>query len=805
MTKVLVIDDEEISRRMLKRLLTMAGYETFVADGGEAGLKIFKKENPDIVLVDIEMPGMDGIEVLGEVKKIFAQTEVIVITGHGGMETVIEALRKDAFDYITKPINYDELKITIKRALEKQRLLIENRRMHEETVKQRDELKKRIFEIDVLYNASNAISYTLDYQQLLKLIMESLFKIVDYDICASLLFDAHAVNITLKPVYAQSVGFVDKVKKSLIESVSMLTGENIREKRMDAYLLPSDFGVKPKEERQFDELKSFFNVPFIVGSKTIGMINVSSCKENAFSEGDIKLIYTIANQASSSIERLQEVITAEKSKMESMVESMSEGVLMLDERGDIVVLNPKAREMLGFGGKEEVTSRVLNEKMKTVNLDKVLQECQSKKHLIVKEIIIPGKINIILRCNTSLVINAKKKTIGVVSVLRDITKEKEVDRMKNEFVSTVSHELRTPLAITKEGINLILDEIPGKINKKQDNILTTARDNIDRLARIINNLLDISKIEAGEVTLNRNLVDIDALVDKTISSLKPQADKKNIKFKVSYSPDLSDLYVDQDKVTQVFTNLINNAIKFTIEKGRISVTIKDKDKEVECSVNDTGIGIPGDELDKVFDKFHQLGRVSGAGEKGTGLGLAITKKLIGLHNGRIWVESELGKGSKFTFTLPKIGTEILLREYLNNGMIQAKKQKITMSLMIISLTNFEQMKEKYKTKGIIKILSQIREIVTKIVFSPTNMVNTYHKGETVLVLLKARRRDTLALEKKFKKAINAHQFIIKGKSVKAGVNFGIAVYPEEAQTKDELIKKAKVSLEEREKMRNNNG
>ncbi|MFH1287726.1 MAG: PAS domain-containing protein, partial [bacterium] len=349
-----------------------------------------------------------------------------------------------------------------------------------------EKVQKRTTELSILYEVSNAISYTLDYQTLLKLIMESLFKVVDYDICASLLFDTHTANITFKPAYPQSAGFVDEVKDSLIASTSMLTGENLLKKYLSVILIPTTIEAAPKEKRDFQKLRSFFNVPFIVRGKNIGMINVSSCKENAFSEEDIKLIYTITNQASNAIERLQAVITAEKSKMESMVESMAEGVIMIDERGEIVVLNPQARRMLGFELTEEVTSKALDEKMKVIGLYEALQESQDKKRLVTKEIVIPGEESQILRCDIAPVKDAEGEIIGIVTILRDITKEKEIDKMKTDFISTVSHELRTPLAISKEGISLVLDEIPGKINEKQTRVLITAKDNMDRLTRIIN-------------------------------------------------------------------------------------------------------------------------------------------------------------------------------------------------------------------------------------------------------------------------------------------------------------------------------
>jgi signal transduction histidine kinase len=233
---------------------------------------------------------------------------------------------------------------------------------------------------------------------------------------------------------------------------------------------------------------------------------------------------------------------------------------------------------------------------------------------------------------------------------------KKLNQLKSDFVSTVSHELRTPLAITKEGISLILDRIPGEINEKQEKILDTTRNNIDRLARIIDELLDISKIEAGKVELKRGLVDIAGLIRQTASSFEFKLKEKNLELRVNVPEKQIDAFVDPDKLTQVFTNLIGNALKFT-DRGYIEISLQEKEKEIACIVADTGLGIAEEYLPKVFSKFEQFGRLPGPGEKGTGLGLSITKGIIELHGGKIWVESKLGQGTKFSFILPKYTNE----------------------------------------------------------------------------------------------------------------------------------------------------
>jgi len=194
-----------------------------------------------------------------------------------------------------------------------------------------------------------------------------------------------------------------------------------------------------------------------------------------------------------------------------------------------------------------------------------------------------------------------------------------------------------------------------------------------------------------------------------------------------------------------------------------------------------------------------VGRTDGPGAKGTGLGLSISKDLVEIHKGKIWAESELDKGSQFSFSLPKTDTETIFREYLNNGMVQAKKHGIPISLLVAALAGFDQMKEEHKLRGIVKILKEIEGVIKNSTRPDDNIVNRYHKGEIVVTLLEAGRKDALALEKRLKKAIKTHQFTLNGKSVKVGVAFGIASYPDEAGTEHELIKKVEASLNERKK------
>lgn len=240
----------------------------------------------------------------------------------------------------------------------------------------------------------------------------------------------------------------------------------------------------------------------------------------------------------------------------------------------------------------------------------------------------------------------------IVGIIRDITERKKVEKLKDEFVGTVSHELRTPLSITKEGISLVLDHIAGPTNEQQTKILNTAKNNIDRLARIINDLLDISKIESGKAGLRIETFEVVSLVKEAISNFEAKIKDKGLGLSVNLPKESVVINGDRDGIMQVLTNLFSNSLKFTKE-GRIEISVKDNLEMVEFSVSDTGIGIAKEDIPKLFEKFQQFSRTSGPGDRGTGLGLAIAKGIVSLHNGIISAESELGKGTRITFTVPK--------------------------------------------------------------------------------------------------------------------------------------------------------
>ncbi|MCK4791541.1 MAG: response regulator [Desulfobacteraceae bacterium] len=269
--------------------------------------------------------------------------------------------------------------------------------------------------------------------------------------------------------------------------------------------------------------------------------------------------------------------------------------------------------------------------------------------------------------STSPIFDEEGEVTGSVHLTKNITERKlaeeklrkanekleEYNQLKDEFVSTASHELRTPLSIIMGAIKLVLDEIPGKIVQEQRYVLAEAMENVQRLTNTVDSLLNISRIESGKMDWQAVSVNICKLIGDTVSNCKALAREEGITLDYEVPRRSIDIRVDPDKTKQVLINLISNSLKFTPKGGWVKVICSEHDREILVSVEDCGVGIAQEDLPKLFDKFTQFGRRAGPGEKGTGLGLAISKQIVELAKGRIWAESEPGKGSKFTFTLPK--------------------------------------------------------------------------------------------------------------------------------------------------------
>jgi signal transduction histidine kinase len=376
---------------------------------------------------------------------------------------------------------------------------------------------------------------------------------------------------------------------------------------------------------------------------------------------------------------LETLIDRKRKNLEAIFDAIPIGLLLIDENLIICRVNNTIRNLLKKDYDEIINRHIgevfncstrTTERKKcgdgrkcqscplTQNIKKVFKFSQSVHEFEFKSdtYFSGNSANLWFLLNIEPVIIEDKRY--VVVCLDDITEKKlaaekliETMELKSQFISTVSHELRTPLTAIREGINIILEGMAGRVKKKQKNFLELAKRNVDRLSMLINNVLDIQKLESGRMKFAPMPNNVGQIIQEAADTMKLFADKHKVKLLVNPATDLKEAVFDRNHIIQVLTNLLSNAIKFTPESGRVLLEAVRQNNEIVITVSDTGMGIPRDDLPKIFERFYRVRR-PGKEIAGTGLGLAIVAQIINQHNGRIIVDSVLNKGTTFTVYLP---------------------------------------------------------------------------------------------------------------------------------------------------------
>ena len=483
--KILVVDDEKVIRDGCRRVLASNKYDVCCAENGKDAMSLLENEDVDIILLDLKMPVMSGEEVLEQTFKLYPDIPIIIITGHGTIDTAVECMKKGAYDFITKPFQIDQFLLTIKRASEKRAL--------EQKAKQ-------------------------------------------------------------------------------------------------------------------------------------------------FEEENIKNLYDL---------------TLEKSRLKTIINCMANGVMVTNRNMEIVLYNPALMRLLEIT--EHVDSPIpVNEIIKDKNILKALNDVQSAESSERKAISQEIELNKnCLRAISAPAFGPDNMVVGTVTVLEDITAFKELDEMKSDFVNMVAHELRSPIVAIRQQNSVLLEGLAGPLQQKQQEFLERGMLKIDQLLELINDLLDIAKIEAGKHIQHQTPTDIGKIIIDTMTFLEQRAEAQGIKL-VHKLEDTQPVQADPKRIEEVFSNLVTNAINYSPEGGMVTVSAHCLSDFMEIKVADTGVGIPESEIPKIFDKFYRVKDPRTRKVMGTGLGLSIVKGIIEAHNGTIEVESKKGEGTTFRILLPLV-------------------------------------------------------------------------------------------------------------------------------------------------------
>lgn len=483
---ILVIDDDASIRDGCVLILTKQGFVVDTALNGAAGLDMIRQKQYALLLLDLKMPGLSGIEVLERIQHLAPELLVIVITGYATVEAAVDAMKRGAYDFISKPFTPDQLRIVVNRAITKMELENEARVLREER------------------------------------------------------------------------------EKSLRD------------------------------------------------------------------------------------------IATEKSKLRVIVNALVDGVLVINRENHIVLNNPAAAQLLGKT-MESIVNKPLEHCIKDKDLSilpHMVSELQTKNlSAICREITLPSDAELHLRIH-ACPIKAEDEILGTVFVLQDISYLKKLDRMKSDFIAMVSHELKAPLTAIQQQIFTIAEGLLGVVTEKQNEALSRIKIRIDNLLTLIKNLLDLSRIEAGQIVQCKEPLQLNDIAQKVVELLSPQAAKKNIALHLKKAKNLPLIDADPNNMEEIFINLVSNALHYTPEGGHIVIKTGRQGEYVTIAVQDTGIGIKKEDIPRIFDKFYRVQSDQTRMVSGSGLGLSIVKGIVEAHFGKIDVVSQVGKGTTFTVSLP---------------------------------------------------------------------------------------------------------------------------------------------------------
>jgi len=389
--------------------------------------------------------------------------------------------------------------------------------------------------------------------------------------------------------------------------------------------------------------------------RPLGVLVLGDRKPRRWRPDEVELMTTVTNHLalSTSYARLVDEIATDRNRFDAVLNGVSEGVVLVNENNQVLFANPAAFRNMS------VSSEAI---LATYDAERFLLVPGTKSQELAALLARGEKVDPVQverngrtwSVSINPIHDHLGQFIGVAQVQRDVTEAARVDRMKTEFVSLVSHELRTPLTSIKGYLELVLDGDTGPINEIQHRFLETARNSTDRLVNLINDLLDVSRIESGRVELEPGLLYINKAINNVIEPMRLSAEEHELELRVRLTPGIPPAWADTDRVTQIMTNLLSNAMKYTKPGGQIEMTARQSvDRRfIEIEVSDTGLGMNEEEQKQLFNKFFRSSNPSVRSISGTGLGLAITKALVEMHGGQIWVRSVLSQGSTFGFSLP---------------------------------------------------------------------------------------------------------------------------------------------------------
>ncbi len=580
-------------------------------------------------------------------------------------------------NHVKRPYAYTDEDVAITMAIASQAAVaIENAQLYEESRRQSEELLASFRRI------GEALSAGLDISETLEIIVNLATEMVHADIGSlELVGDDGELSvkatrgIRIEEAHRRVALHGDRLGEAVLRSGQPLCVPDLRAEAGEYAGNP--FG---------SEMGTYLGVPLYLRGEVRGVLAVYNRRPGRFTPTETAVLASFANQAAVAIDNarlfstlqrqvselseamaqnaaLYASLQAEKDRVDAIFRNSSDAIYMVDSQLRILAFNPAAEQLTGWREAEAIGAPC-SEVVRCVHCDyshpqvACSSTCPMRKVLASRESLPYQELTIVTRSGQTKDLAASFSYMPAsndsgpcgVAIVRDISQIREVDRLKSEFVSMVSHDLRTPLAVIKGYAATLLNPLLKLDEERQRRFIKGINDASDRLTRLIDNILSVSRLESGRFKLNPQTFDLSEVVLRVAQSFRSSSGKHQIV--VNLPGDSLRIRADRDQIEQVLTNLLGNAVKYSPEGGEIAVTVRVGDGEIGIEVSDQGIGIPRSQISRVFEKYYRGDEAVARRVSGTGLGLYICKSIVEAHGGRIWVESEPGHGSTFHISLP---------------------------------------------------------------------------------------------------------------------------------------------------------
>ncbi len=632
---LLVEGTDELRQHLANRVLRPAGYEVVAAQDGAEGFTLARELGPDVIVSGYDMPRVNGLSMLEALQSAGIYIPFILMTAASSEALAVRALRMGVNDYLVRPFADEELLHALQRTQRRFRARLIAEDIPEQLLQINRRLEQRLHELDTLVSLGKRVTGQLERQQVLSQVVDAAVEIAGADSGALLLVD-HALDELYQ---VASIGEGHEAGDDLRLRVADSLAGQVVQTRLPLIVAGDDL----QTGRASHPFGALAYVPLVLKDRVIGVLGVTTRQEiHPFEQHKVQLLGVLADFAAIAIEnaRLYAATERERDTLSTILLDTEDAIIVVDDEGYILFCNAAACRTFDLDAARcygQPLAEVLDHREVVELFNREARSGRSRR----SEITLADGHS--LHAQITII-----RGVGRVVIMQDITHLKDLNRIKNDLITTVSHDLRTPLTAILGYVELVRRS--GPLAESQRKFLERIVFSVQSITALISELLEMGKIEA-DFDQDHEPVSLVAVIRHTIETYRPVWEDKRQTVQVRLSDGLPPVLGNPLRLRQVVSNLLDNAVKYTPDGGQIRVALEAEGDFQILRVADTGIGVAQKDLPHIFDKFYRADEAI-ENFSGTGLGLSIVKGIVERHNGRIWVESQAGKGSTFTVMLP---------------------------------------------------------------------------------------------------------------------------------------------------------